>query len=218
MKLEQAIKNNDFEKIIMIFKNIPPGVLMRDRYVYNAIYVLIKNNYTDEAKIILNMLKKYIAIEMMEQLQLAINEQERINNMDGIKKEIYIYTLEKGDILSKNREGYLAYHCYRWGYEITKEPIFLYYIAKTCYKNFKLMKAKKYFEEYKQVGFAKLSKAYFYLSCIEKKFNNWKSATYYIDKSNDLDKIINPDYKIHNENLLTGKRMKLYIKNQKNLK
>lgn len=162
--LELCIKLKEYDKALKIINLIPPLKIKRQDLVFNALFELINNGYYKELESYVNrifFLKSQSDIERI--LKNAIENQKNFDKLNDEQKEIYNNSIIVGrkNYESNNLED--AYYTYEYGYEETKQPIFLYYMGKMLYKLGKKEEAMKYFNSYVKVGHSKVNKAYLYI-------------------------------------------------------
>lgn len=162
--LESCIKFKEYDKALKIINLIPPLKIKRQDLVLNALFELINNGYYNELESYVNkifFLKSESDLERI--LKNAIKNQKNFDKLNDKQKEIYNNSIIVG---RKNYESHNledAYCAYKYGYEETKQPIFLYYMGKVLHKLGKKEEAMKYFNSYVKVGHSKVSKAYLYI-------------------------------------------------------
>lgn len=185
-KLEQAKNENNCEEIIKNLKVTSKYSLKRIELIFQSINIIVKNGYCEEAKEIVEQMSKFILNKfILELLQNNIANQEKYLKLDEEQKNVYHKSISLGHSYYEMQDYITAYDIYSWGYYITNDPIFLYYIGKMLYKIDNYEEAEKYFKEYLKNGSTKAAKAYIYLSAIEKRKPNKKKKVSLIKTYND---------------------------------
>lgn len=196
--LKLAIESKDFKKTILILYYIPKINIKNEKLIYNSIYILIKNNYLEEAKEILDMFIKGNKNKIfINTLYKVINNQIELNNLSERELESYKIAIEKGHQYYQDGNLEYAYYTYKFGEYTTGNSIFLYYIGKILFKLKRYNEALDYLNQYVKIGTDKLNKAYLYLATIYRNKRNYKKAIYYGDCVEKLDKIFATNYEMY---------------------
>lgn len=189
-KLEIAYEEKNCQEILDILEVVIKYSLKKSNLVYKCLYKLIKNNFHSEVKLLLDKMfvfkKDKIKFDI---LQKAIKNQENYQSLTIEQQSVYHTAISYGHYYYEIGDLIMAYDIYEWGYYITEQPIFLYYIGKMLFKNRNYQEAETYLKEYVKLGDRKLSKAYLYIAAIEKiksKYKEAKRYTIYISEANKL--------------------------------
>lgn len=197
IQLKNAITNHEYDECVDLI-NMIPKINLDNKIVYNAIYILIKNNYIEESK---NILDKFIINNKnkikINILQNAIKNQTDYNNLSEIEKDNFNDSINIGHDYYVNKDLEKAYYTYKQGEYLTNQNIFLYYIGKILFKLGKYNEAEEYLKRYIKVGSDKITKAYLYLAHIYKINKDYKKATYCAKKVDELNKIFLSDFQMH---------------------
>lgn len=196
-KLEKAFFEQNFEEIVNNLKYITKCPLRNSDFVFQCIYLAIKNNYHKEIDAMLkNMFvgkKDKIKFSVLEN---AIKNQENFLELSDEEKNVYYTAILWGRFYYDKKDLYTAYDIYSWAYYLTNQPIFLYYIGKMLFKKGKYKDAEEYLKNYIKVGDRKLSKAYLYLAAIEKIRYNYKAAKNYSIYIEETDRVYSEFFEI----------------------
>jgi len=196
--LKVAIENKDFNKAIQILYYIPKINIKNEKLIYNSIYILIKNNYLEESKKILDMFIKNKNNKIfIDTLYKAINNQIEFNKLSEKEVENYKIAIEEGHKYYRERNLEYAYYMYTFGEYTTENSIFLYYMGKILFKLKRYDEALEYLKQYVTIGTDKLGKAYLYLTAIYESKRNYKKAIYYSEIVEKLDKIFATGYEMY---------------------
>lgn len=189
-KLGIAYEENNYQEMLDNLAIITRCSLKKIDFVYKCLYKLIKNNFHSEVKLLLDKLfvfkKDKIKFDI---LQNAIKNQENYQSLTTEQQGVYRTAISYGHYYYETRDLLMAYNIYEWGYYITEQPIFLYYIGKMLFKNKNYQEAEIYLRKYVKVGDSKLSKAYLYILALEKikrRYNEAKRYTVYVSEANKL--------------------------------
>lgn len=181
LNLEKAFAKNDSESMCNSLKVITKYPLRKRDFVFQCLYKLTRNGYYKDVEQMLPNIKLVLKSEKiyMFTLRNAIQNNEKLANLSDVKRGDYYFTLHYGKMYDKKYDYANSFFWYKRGYEITKQPIFLYYLGKESYKLKNFKEAEDYFHEYIQVGDTKLEKAYFYLAGIANMKQDLKSMKRY---------------------------------------
>ena len=224
--LEQAYEAGNCQEIIECLNIITKSVsYKRKDLVFKSIYFIIQNGYLNEATIFLSpklVLKKdEFKIDLLKK---AVENEKRFRWLNDDLKEVFYKSLELGGNYYHKFDIYTAYDYYSWGYYMTKEPLFLYYMGKMYYKKRKYEEAESLLLTYIKSGSDKLAKAYLYLANIAQKNHNYFLADQYITYSKQADEVYGAEFDlieayykcsdirkniIQNENILNRKKYKI---------
>lgn len=198
--IEQLKKLLDEQKYCEIYELLKANINridQNDDIVLQSINMLIDNNYIENANELISelYLRKNKRI-IMRILKNKIKDKRAINDYEKEVYKVYFEARQLGHDYYQTGKIPEAYYVYEWGYYVTKNPVFIYYMGKMLYKigNYKL--AKKYFNDYLQHCGEKTSKAYLYLGCIARLYRRNSEAVAYIDISNSINNIENSGYYI----------------------
>jgi len=200
-KLEQAKIEKNSEEIINNLKVITKYPLKRIELIFQSINLITKNDYCKEAKEFTIQIKKFVTNDFItDLLEKDIINQENYMKLNDEQKEAYNDAIEYGHSYYEQGDYENAYDIYLAGYYKTNQNIFLYYIGKMLYKTGNYDEAEKYFKEYLKDGSSKVSKAYVYLSAIEKRkpFNKKKLSLIkvYNDYSRKADNLFGEEFEL----------------------
>lgn len=186
-KLQQAITDENYEEAVVIIKLLLRKQIKNEKLVYNALYILIKNGYYEELEDYIDkIIFKKDQKDIKKLLKNAIVNQRNFDALSTEQQNVYNKAIEYGHEYYSKGDIFTAYDIYNWGYYITKQPIFIYYIGKMLFKNGNYKGARKCFEEYITVGSDKLAKAFLYLANLDNLLKPRKSIKY-SDRLNKLD-------------------------------
>jgi hypothetical protein len=165
--------------------------------VVQAIAALINNNYLDEANNLIERLYFQNKYKQVKKVLLNMIEEEKVlNSYTQEKLNIYNSAITLGRKYYNTNDTYSAYDAYLWGYYVTHNYIFLYYIGKMFYKNGLYDDLVKYITKSPA---SKASKAYLYLGHIQRKNHRFIDAYQYMDSANILSIITDPSFYSDNE-------------------
>ena len=195
--LEKARLENDFIGMLAVLTIITKYTLYKTDFVFQCLYMLIKKGYYKEVEELLN---HFIVLNrnqfQISLLRNAIANQENFESLEEEKKNVYYQAILEGHIYYKESDLCTAYDIYSWGYYMTNQPIFLYYIGKMLFKNRNFKDARIYFEEYLKNGDQKVSKACLYMFAILKKKHQYSLAKKYQNYATIANKIYNNEFEM----------------------
>lgn len=193
--LKIAVNTSDINKIISTLYDIKDHRIKDKNLITQALYLLIQNNYLNEAAELINDIdfdKNFK--EQIKILKIAINEMNHLNNLNQNQLQVYNESIEKGNYHYHNYDLEIAYNYYTWGLYATDAPIFYYYIGKVYYKSNMYKDAMYYFNQYIKLGTTKINKAYLYLSKISEKYKKEKKSINYSKHVKMCNKLFGQDY------------------------
>lgn len=194
-QLEILLESGSFYEIYELLKVNINRVDQNNNTVLKSINALIDNGYIEDAKELVDSLylRKSKRI-IMKIFKNKINDKRRINDYEDEVYKVYFEAREIGR--EYYRSGFLeeAYYTYEWGYYVTGNPVFLYYIGKILYKLGSYKLSEEYLKNYLRHCGEKTSKAYLYLGCIARIKNRISEAVTYIDISNEINNLENPNF------------------------
>lgn len=199
-KLEIAYQAEDCEVLQSMLKVVCAYPLKKRDLIFQSIYILLKNNYCEDAKRFLNQIVIFKQNEFEAKiLWNEIANQEKYNALNDYQKEVYQNAVTLGHSYYRNFDVFTAFDIYSWGYYVTNQDIFLYYMGKMFYKNGNYIEAKKYLTQYIKTGSSLLAKAYLYLGhcefkCLNPKKDSFLLAKNYMYKSQAVDKLFGEEF------------------------
>lgn len=196
-KLEVAYREQNYNEMIDILKFLAKLPFRRNDFIFQCLYIIIKNNYCIEVRQIVDEMiifkKDKLKVDL---LWKAIKNQEKYFLLTDEQKEVYHNAISYGRFYYKMQDLFTAYDIYSWGYYITEQPIFLYYIGKMLYKNKNYYEAEKCLKEYVKVGDSKVDKAYLYLYAIKKRNHQFFNANQCSIHCLEVNKVYGKDYEL----------------------
>lgn len=189
--LEKALDEKDYLKILSSLELICKHPLRKRTLVFHSLYLLAKQNYQEQVtqilssfQLVLKEEEKYIKI-----IQNTMKNQEAYNTLTKEQYILYLQAMHYGKMECLIGHFDNAYEIFKYAYNETQLPIFLYYVGKMLYKTQNYKEASKYLLEYVKCGDNKISKAYLYLSGIAYKENNQKKSVQYANLGNSISKL-----------------------------
>lgn len=204
IELDEKVKNKDIVNLEQLLKRISNYSLQNRDLFFKGLYLLSVNGYEVALEILNNVYlilkseKEYIKI-----IKSILAEKTKFDNLSEEEKYIYNYAYYYGkrtyivrstNIIKKYENAYIIY---KYGYEKTNMPIFLYYMGKMCYKSSFYEEAKDLFLEYLKFGGEKMGKCYHYLKEILEKNYLYNQSEKYQDLLYRYKKLSNSDYMLN---------------------
>ncbi len=193
-KLYQEEKNKQFdlleEDLIKYLDILDVTTIMK------LTMILIKNNYRKYSKQLLDAIiikSKNMNNQEIEFIKKSINNDETL-----IEQEIDCYNLGKKHLEESNFPE--AIKVFESGFYLNNNPIFLYYLGKTLYKENLYAQSQNLFLHYLEHGTLKSDKAYLYLSAIMLKMHKIKKHEKYVNQSNFVSKMLSNEIYIYSKN------------------
>lgn len=115
---------------------------------------------------------------MVNYISNKIKEKRIYNDMSDETKKIYELYLKNGIYALARRDYSLALETFSEGLELTKHPIFKYYMGKSAFFQGELEQSSKYLHEYISSGSEKFSEANLYLWTSAKKRGRVRERVY----------------------------------------
>lgn len=201
-KLEELLKAEKYYELYELLKVNINRVNQNDNVVLKSINALIDNDYIEDARELVSSLylrkSKRIIVKILKN---KIKDKKSINDYDEDVYKIYFEARKLGHEYYVNGDIESAYYTYEWGYYVTENPVFLYYMGKMIYKTLNYKLAEEYFNKYIRHCGEKASKAYLYLGCIANYYHRGNEALAYIETSNEISDTENSGYRIDHFNI-----------------
>lgn len=175
--LRKGLYNEDEEQIRVALDAIKMQPLKDQHLVIKGLFFLVMRGYLKEvADYIDSMTFTKINNRKIELLRRIIADYECVDNLNEDERNVYEAAIRKGRIAYKKHNYRMALNRYEWGFEVTKAPIFLYYMGKMYYKMGSIKQARAYLLRYVRVGGFKLNRAYLYLAKIFERSHQSRNA------------------------------------------